>query len=104
MGFNAYPIRTSDAPLFADGRHVQEDRRQLGHRRHQEPLLDQRGVERLPVGEMASAPIRSKATRRSTRGIIRYATLDEFKQDPDFAHEKGDCPEDPERDDSLFPN
>ena len=33
-----------------------------------------------------------------TRGIIRYATLDEFKQNPNFAHEEEQVPDDPEPD------
>ena len=37
------------------------------------------------------------------RGIIRYATLDEFKANPNFAHE-GDNHETPNHDTSLFPN
>jgi ferredoxin len=37
-----------------------------------------------------------------TRGIIRYATLEEFKQNPNFAHE-GEGHEDPEADESMFP-
>ena len=37
------------------------------------------------------------------RGIIRYATLDEFKSNPNFAHE-GEGHETPEPDTTLFPN
>ena len=33
-----------------------------------------------------------------TRGIIRSATLEEFKQKPNFAHEEEELPEDPEPD------
>ncbi len=36
------------------------------------------------------------------RGIIRYATLDEFKQNPNFAHE-GEGREDPETNDEHVP-
>ena len=37
------------------------------------------------------------------RGIIRYATLEEFKANPNFAHE-GEGRETPTRDTTLFPN
>ena len=37
------------------------------------------------------------------RGIIRYATLDEFKTSPNFAHE-GEGRDTPESDTSMFPN
>ena len=88
MGFNAYLIRTSDAPLFATGA-SQEDGRQVGHRDHQEPLhRSSRRMRAMGSAETATRDrTRSKASRRSTRGIIRYATLEEFKQNPDFAHE-----------------
>jgi molybdopterin-containing oxidoreductase family iron-sulfur binding subunit len=39
-----------------------------------------------------------------TRGIVRYATLEEFRKEPNFAHEKGVFPEDPERDNTLITN
>jgi molybdopterin-containing oxidoreductase family iron-sulfur binding subunit len=37
------------------------------------------------------------------RGIIRYATLEEFKANPNFAHE-GEGRDTPERDTTMFPN
>ena len=43
-----------------------------------------------------------EANEAETRGIIRYATLEEFKQNPGFAHE-GEGREDPEEDESMFP-
>ena len=38
MGFNAYAIRTSDAPLFATGATIKKTGEIWEHRRHQEPL------------------------------------------------------------------
>ena len=53
----------------------------------------------------ATATTRSKPMRRSaTRGIIRYATLEEFKANPEFA-QRGRRPRArPTWDTSLFPN
>ena len=107
VGFNAYLIRTSDAPLFATGATDQEDRRQLGHRDHQEPLPG--SSRRSSAGGLSAdgdrARTRSKATKRSAarHHPLRHAG-GVSSQNPDFAHEKGEGPEDPSRDTTLFPN
>ncbi len=104
MGFNAYAIRTSAAPLFATGATVQEDGRDLRSCGHEEPL--QRRARRdgfwgsAETGDMRSHSL--EGDEAITRGIVRSATLEEFRKEPNFAHEKGVFPEDPKKDDSLF--
>jgi molybdopterin-containing oxidoreductase family iron-sulfur binding subunit len=100
-GFNAYLIRTSDAPFYAVGEikkvegkwgvavtksHYQDHRSKM--------LSDHEGDENhsLEANEAIGE-----------RGIIRYATLDEFKANPDFANE-GETHTKTDKDNSLFPN
>jgi MoCo/4Fe-4S cofactor protein with predicted Tat translocation signal len=74
VGFNAYAIRTSDAPWFARG------------------LTIRKTGERQPV-----ATTQLHYTMQG-RELARSATLDEFRQHPDFARE-----EDPPPEKSLYP-
>jgi MoCo/4Fe-4S cofactor protein with predicted Tat translocation signal len=98
LGFNAYLIRTTDAPFYASGSikkldgkwgvaitksHYQDHRGKLAGGSGQ-PNVSLEGVE--AIGE---------------RGIIRYATLDEYKQHPGFANEGR---EKTEMGTSMFPN
>ncbi len=100
MGFNAYLIRNTWAPFYAIGSirrvpgkwgiaitksHYQDHRAKF--------LLGQGTGDNSLEGDEALGP----------RGIIRYATLDEFKANPNFAHE-GDTHETPNPGTSLFPN
>ncbi|HEY1806140.1 MAG TPA: TAT-variant-translocated molybdopterin oxidoreductase [Terracidiphilus sp.] len=100
QGFNAYLIRNTWAPLYATGSirqvsgkwgvaitksHYQDHRAKF--------LLGQGTGNNSLEGDEALGP----------RGIIRYATLDEFKSNPNFAHE-GERYDTPSRDTSLFPN
>ena len=91
VGFNAYPLRTSDAPLYATGAtakkapgsydlcvtkvHFIEHRGSFAQQDLNEKEYDKDGVYSLPGHEAME------------RAIIRYATLDEVKTNPDFAHE-----------------
>jgi molybdopterin-containing oxidoreductase family iron-sulfur binding subunit len=100
QGFNAYLIRNSWGPFYAiggqkkiDGKwgvaitksHYQDQRaRTLTEHGNQNWSLE--GVEAL-----------------GPRGIIRYATLEEFKANPNFAHE-GEGRDTPDMGTSLFPN
>jgi len=99
-GFNAYLIRNTWAPLYATGSvraldgkwgvaitksHYQDHRAKS--------LLGQGTGDNSLEGDEALGP----------RGIIRYATLDQFKSDPNFAHE-GYTHDTPNYDTSLFPN
>ncbi|HUA91351.1 MAG TPA: TAT-variant-translocated molybdopterin oxidoreductase [Terracidiphilus sp.] len=99
-GFNAYLIRNTWAPFYATGAirkvegkwgvaitksHYQDHRAKV--------LLGQGSGDNSLEGDEALGP----------RGIIRYATLEEFKANPNFAHE-GDNHETPNPGTSLFPN
>ncbi len=100
QGFNAYLIRNTWAPFYATGAirkvdgkwgvaitksHYQDHRAKF--------LLGQGTGDNSLEGDEALGP----------RGIIRYATLEEFKANPNFAHE-GDNHETPNPGTSLFPN
>jgi molybdopterin-containing oxidoreductase family iron-sulfur binding subunit len=104
QGFNAYLIRTADAPFHVTGTaakvdgtwglaitksHFRDDRRALfsadgkDHRHTNNSLEADEAI--------------------SERGIIRYATLEEFKADPGFANDREDRPK-TEMDTTMFPN
>jgi MoCo/4Fe-4S cofactor protein with predicted Tat translocation signal len=119
VGFNAYVLRTSDAPLFAGGAtiakldgtydlcvtkvHNIEHRGSFAQQDLEKKLSDKEGTYSLAGHEAEE------------RGIIRYATLDEVKKNPGFAHEGasgtlvnkvGYMPEgeEPKHDESFFPD
>ena len=91
VGFNAYTLRTSDAPLMASGLKVTKGKgtydlcvtkvHSIEHRGNyaqhdlQTILDDKKGTYSLPGHEAQE------------RGIIRYTTVDEARKTPDFAHE-----------------
>ena len=117
VGFDAYTLRTSDAPLMASGAqitrgkgtydlcvtkvHSIEHRGTYAQRDLEKYLDDKKGTYSLPGHEAEE------------RGIIRYATVSEAKEHPDFAHEGnvsetevnkvgyGPEGEDPTKDESL---
>jgi MoCo/4Fe-4S cofactor protein with predicted Tat translocation signal len=119
VGFNAYTLRTSDAPLFATGAtakkasgsyelcvtkvHNIEHRGSFAQHDLEKPESDKDGVYSLAGHEAME------------RAIIRYATLDEVKKNPNFAHEGGAGSlvnkvgyspegETPKHDESFFPD
>jgi MoCo/4Fe-4S cofactor protein with predicted Tat translocation signal len=93
VGFDAYQIRRSDAPLFVAGVtavkvpgeyelcitkiHNIEHRGSFAQHDLEKPLSDKEGVYSLAGHEAME------------RSIIRYATLEEVKKNPNFAHEDG---------------
>ena len=106
MGFNAYALRTSDAPLFAQGATFKKTGDVWGIAVTKSHYSDERGASAL-AGSAQSGDMRSHSLEGDeaiTRGIVRSTTLEEFRQEPNFAHEKGVFPEDPSPDTSLFPN
>jgi molybdopterin-containing oxidoreductase family iron-sulfur binding subunit len=106
MGFNAYLLRTSDAPLFATGAQIKKTGDNWEIAVTKSHYSDQRGASAL-AGSAQTGDMRSHSLEGDeaiTRGIVRSATLEEFRQEPEFAHGKGVFPEDPERSNSLFPN
>ena len=99
-GFNAYLIRSTWAPLYATGAVRKMDGKwgvaitKSHYQDHRAKFLEGKGAgDNSLEADEALGP----------RGIIRYTTLDEFKANPNFAHE-GDAHETPSRDTSLFPN
>jgi MoCo/4Fe-4S cofactor protein with predicted Tat translocation signal len=92
-GFDGYQIRTSDGPLFISGAtavkvpgeyelcitkvHNIEHRGSFAQQDLEKKLYDKDGVYSLAGHEAEE------------RSIIRYATVDEVKKNPNFAHEGG---------------
>ena len=99
-GFNAYLIRNSWAPFYATGA-VRKVEGKWGIAITKSHYQDHRAKILLGQGTGDNSLEADEAL--GPRGIIRYATLEEFKANPNFAHE-GDTHETPSRDTSLFPN
>jgi MoCo/4Fe-4S cofactor protein with predicted Tat translocation signal len=100
MGFNAYAIRTSGALLFAPGAKLTKTGDTYAFASTKSHYTDHRSVS---AGGDGSGTHSLEGNEAFARGIIRYATLDEFKQQPNFAHEL-DIPEDPLPTDTMFSN
>jgi MoCo/4Fe-4S cofactor protein with predicted Tat translocation signal len=120
VGFDAYQIRTSDAPLYVAGVtatkmpgtydlcitkvHDIEHRGKFAQHDLDKPMYDKEGTYSLAGHEAEE------------RAIIRYATVAEVEKNPDFAHEEGASEtligkvgyapqgETPGHDDSFFPD
>ena len=100
QGFNAYLIRNTWAPFYAVGSIRQVPGKwgvaitKSHYQDHRGKLFGEQGNgDNSLEGDEALGP----------RGIIRYATMEEFKANPDFAHE-GINHETPSPGTSLFPN
>ena len=99
-GFNAYLIRTSDAPFYTMGTMKKVEGKwgvavTKSHFQDHRPKLfggQGNGNNSLEADEAISE-----------RGIIRYATLDEYKADPGFANE-GETHSTTDKSNTLFPN
>ncbi len=99
-GFNAYQIRTTSAPLYATGAIKKLDGK-WGIAITKSHFQDHRSKTFGGEGNGNNSLEADEAL--GPRGIIRYATLEEFKASPNFAHE-GEGRDTPRSDDSLFPN
>ena len=99
-GFNAYLIRTTAAPLYVTGSLKKLDGK-WGIAITKSHYQDHRGARFGQQGEGNNSLEADEAL--GPRGIIRYATLEEFKTNPNFAHE-GEGRDTPPQDESLFPN
>jgi MoCo/4Fe-4S cofactor protein with predicted Tat translocation signal len=99
VGFSAYQIRPSASPLFAAGATVRKTGEVWGFAVTKSHYIDQRSV---VVGGDGSGTHSIEGNEAMDRGIIRYATLEEFKQHPEFAHE-GEGKEVPEPTTTMFP-
>jgi molybdopterin-containing oxidoreductase family iron-sulfur binding subunit len=100
-GFNAYLIRTAASPFYAVGSIKKLDGK-WGVAITKSHFQDHRG-ERFgqPKGHDNNSLEADEAINE--RGIIRYATLDEYKANPGFANE-GETHKTTDKDNSLFPN
>jgi MoCo/4Fe-4S cofactor protein with predicted Tat translocation signal len=100
-GFSAYLIRPSSAPLYTTGSLKKVDGK-WGLAITKSHYQDHRGSTfGQPAGHSNNSLEADEAL--GPRGIIRYATLEEFKANPNFAHE-GEGRDAPEMDTTLFPN
>jgi molybdopterin-containing oxidoreductase family iron-sulfur binding subunit len=99
-GFNAYSIRTSDAPFYTVGSIRKLDGK-WGTAITRSHFQDQRGK---AFGQQGNGNNSLEADEAiGERGIVRYATLDEFKANPGFANEGENHPK-TDRDNTMFPN
>jgi molybdopterin-containing oxidoreductase family iron-sulfur binding subunit len=99
-GFNAYLIRTADAPFYATGTIAKVDGK-WGVAITKSHFQDHRGK---TFGEQGNGNNSLEADEAiSERGIIRYATLDEYKANPEFANE-GESHSKTDKSVTLFPN
>jgi len=98
-GFNACQIRPSATPLFVSGATVKKTDREWGLAVPKSHYIDHRATY---VGGDGSGTHSLEGNEAIDRGIIRYATLDQFKKDPGFAHE-GYGKDTPPPDESMFP-
>ena len=108
-GFNAYLIRNTWAPFYATGSVKKVDGK-WGTAITKSHYQDKRGPGLLGQGTGGNSLEGDEAVSPAgsggaigPRAIIRYATLDEFKTNPNFAHE-GFTHDTPSHDTTLFPN
>jgi molybdopterin-containing oxidoreductase family iron-sulfur binding subunit len=100
-GFNAYLIRNSWAPFYATGS-MRKVEGKWGVAITKSHFQDHRGTRfGQPEGHNNNSLEADEAINE--RGIIRYATLDEYKANPGFANE-GPGREKTDKNNTLFPN
>ena len=100
QGFNAYLIRTAASPFYATGSAKKIDGK-WGLAITKSHFQDHRGK---TFGEQGNGNNSLEADEAiGERGIIRYATLDEYKKNPNFAFE-GPGREKTNMANTLFPN
>jgi molybdopterin-containing oxidoreductase family iron-sulfur binding subunit len=100
QGFNAYLIRNTWAPFYATGS-IRKLEGKWGVAITKSHYQDHRA--KFLEGQGSGNNSLEADEALGPRGIIRYATLDEFKANPNFAHE-GERYDTPPRDTTLFPN
>ena len=99
VGFDAYQIRPSGSPLYVTGATVRKVDGTWGFAVTKSHYQDHRSV---AVGGDGSGTHSLEGNEAIDRGIIRWATLEEFKKEPEFAH-VGDGKDVPEPTTSMFP-
>ena len=110
QGFNAYPIRLSSAPLFAVGANVKKTGETYECVVTKSHYIDNRDAFARSYGnEEEAKDVKPDTTPHSLEGreaehrqIIRFATLEEYKKNPDFAT-TGEDRETPAKSMTLFP-
>jgi molybdopterin-containing oxidoreductase family iron-sulfur binding subunit len=98
-GFNAYKIRPSWAPFYATGS-IRKLEGKWGTAITKSHYQDKRAASLRGEGQGNNSLEADEAL--GERAIIRYATLEEFLANPNFAH-KGASRETPRQDTSMFP-
>jgi molybdopterin-containing oxidoreductase family iron-sulfur binding subunit len=99
-GFNAYLIRTADAPFYTTGS-IKKLEGKWGVAVTKSHFQDHRAKAFGGQGNGNNSLEANEAINE--RGIIRYATLDEYKANPGFANE-GEGHEKTDKSVTLFPN
>ncbi len=99
-GFNAYLIRTADAPFYTTGS-IKKLEGKWGVAVTKSHFQDHRSKAMGGQGNGNNSLEADEAINE--RGIIRYATLDEYKANPGFANE-GPGHEKTDKSVTLFPN
>ena len=99
-GFNAFLVRTTAQPFYSTGSIKKVDGK-WGVAITKSHYQDHRGKNLTDVGNQNHSLEAVEAL--GPRGIIRYASLEDFKANPNFAHE-GEGHDTPEYDTSMFPN
>jgi molybdopterin-containing oxidoreductase family iron-sulfur binding subunit len=100
VGFNAYLVRSSDAPIYLSGATLKRAEGKWGFAVTKSHYQDNRGK---AAGGEGNGKYSLEANEAETRGIVRQATLAEFKANPGFANEGEEHPK-VEREVTLFPN
>jgi molybdopterin-containing oxidoreductase family iron-sulfur binding subunit len=98
-GFNAYLIRTSDAPFYTTASVKKVDGK-WGLAVTKSHYQDHRSK---TAGGKGDGNFSLEMNEAETRGVIRSTTLDEYKANPGFANEGEEHPKD-EYGTTLFPN
>jgi molybdopterin-containing oxidoreductase family iron-sulfur binding subunit len=99
VGYNAYLIQQSAAPWAQTGASLGKTGDIYDICVTKSHHIDQRSVK---AGGDGSGTHSIEGNESLDRGIIRYATLEEFKSNPEFAHE-GEGRDVPEPDETMFP-
>ena len=110
-GFDATPIRLAASQLYLSGATVQKTGDVYEFAIPKSHYIDQRGPLARSYGNFEeaakfqpdAAPTSLEGNEEMSRGIIRYATLEEFRKNPNFANE-GENYEAPPESVTLFPN
>jgi MoCo/4Fe-4S cofactor protein with predicted Tat translocation signal len=109
-GFDAFPIRLADSPLFALGVTVKKTGETYECASTKSHYIDHRdlfarkygSVEQAKEAKPDTTPQSLEGHEAEQRGIIRFATLAEYKQNPGFATD-GEDEEAPAKSTTLFP-